>query len=261
MRGPDVMQEWLYRWIVGFPLHEAPWDHSCFSKNRDRLLEAGTLEVLFDRVLDCAREKNLLSEEHFSVDGTLIRAWAARASFVSKDGGSDEGHGGNFRGQKRSNDTHVSITDPDARLFKKSQGGEAHLAYLGHALTENRHGFVVAATVTHATGTAEREVALALMDKAVPTDRAGTRRTMRRTLGADKNYDTAEFVAQCRARRITAHVTQNNRRRGGSAIDARTPRHPGYGISRLKHQMAERVHAWPKAWSTCVGRWCVGLIA
>jgi transposase len=241
----------LYRWFVGLPLHEAPWDHSSFSKNRNRLLAAGTLEVLFDRVLDCAREKNLLSEDHFSVDGTLIRAWASQASFVRKDGGSDDGgDGGNFRGQKRSNETHVSTTDPEARLFKKSRGGEAHLAYLGHALTENRHGFVVAATVTHATGTAEREAALALMDKLVPTARAGSLRTMRRTLGADKNYDTTEFVAQCRTRQITAHVAQSNRRRGGSAIDGRTTRHPGYAVSQLKRQMAERVHAWPKTWST-----------
>ena len=151
----------LYRWFVGLPLHEQPWDHSTFTKNRDRLLEGGTPEVLFEAVLDSARAEKLLSEEHFSVDGTLIRAWASQASFVRKDGSDDEGGGSHFRGQERSNDTHASTTDPDARLFKKSQGSEAHLAYLGHALTENRYGFAVAATLTHATGTAEREAALA----------------------------------------------------------------------------------------------------
>ncbi len=237
----------LYRWFVGLPLHELPWDHSTFTKNRDRLLKGGTPEVLFNQVLECARAENLLSDEHFSVDGTMIRAWASQASFVRKDGSDDEGDGSNFHGQKRSNETHASTTDPDARLFKKSKSAEAHLAYLGHALTENRHGFTVAATLTHATGTAEREAALALMDKTASKDTAPTRR---RTLGADKNYDTAEFVAECRARKITPHVAQNTRRPGGSAIDARTTRTEGYQISRAKRQMAERVHAWPKTWST-----------
>jgi transposase len=235
----------LYRWFVGLPLHEAPWDHSTFTKNRDRLLEGGTPEVLFNQVLDYARAEGLLSDEHFSVDGTMIRAWASQASFVRKDGRDDDGN--NFHGQKRSNDTHASTTDPDARLFRKSQGAEAHLAYLGHALTENRHGFAVAATLTHATGTAEREAALTMMDKTADQDPASTQW---RTLGADKNYDTAEFVAECRARNITPHVAQNTRRPGGSAIDARTTRHEGYAISQTKRQMAERVHAWPKTWST-----------
>jgi transposase len=236
----------LYRWFVGLPLHEQPWDHSTFSKNRERLLEGGTPEVLFQQVLDCARAENLLSDEHFSVDGTLIRAWASQASFVRRDG-KDDGDGGNFHGQTRSNETHASTTDPDARLYKKSKGAEAHLAYLGHALTENRHGFAVAATVTHATGTAEREAALTMMDQTADPDRADIER---RTLGADKNYDTAEFVADCRARNITPHVAQNTRRPGGSAIDGRTSRHAGYEISQTKRQMAERIHAWPKTWST-----------
>ena len=237
----------LYRWFVGLPLHEAPWDHSTFTKNRERLLEGGTPEVLFQQVLDCARAENLLSDEHFSVDGTLIRAWASQASFVRKDGKDDDGDGSNFHGQKRSNETHASTTDPDARLYKKSQGAEAHLAYLGHALTENRHGFAVAATLTHATGTAEREAALAMMDQTADLNPAWTQR---RTLGGDKNYDTAEFVADCRARNITPHVAQNTRRPGGSAIDGRTSRHAGDEISQTKRQMAERIHAWPKTWST-----------
>jgi transposase len=239
----------LYRWFVGLPLQEDPWDHSSFTKNRERLLEGGTPEVLFEQVLDCARAEKLLSDEHFSVDGTLIRAWASQASFVRKDGSDDEDDGSNFRGQQRGNDTHASTTDPDARLFKKSHGGEAHLAYLGHALTENRHGFVVAATLTHATGTAEREAALALLDQRTTAEQASAR-AKPRTLGADKNYDTAEFVSQCRARNITPHIAQNTRRPGGSAIDARTSRHAGYAISQTKRQMAERAHAWPKTWST-----------
>ena len=236
----------LYRWFVGLPLHEQPWDHSTFTKNRERLLEGGTPEVLFQQVLDCARAENLLSDEHFSLDGILIRAWASQASFVRKDGKDDDGDGSNFHGQKRSNETHASTTDPDARLYKKSQGAEAHLAYLGHALTESRQGFAVAATLTHATSTAEREAALAMMDQTADPDRADTER---RTLGADKNYDTAEFVADCRARNITPHVAQNTRRSGGSAIDGRTSRHAGYEISQTKRQMAERIHAWPKTWS------------
>jgi transposase len=239
----------LYRWFVGLPLHEAPWDHSSFSKNRERLLEGGTPQVLFEQVLACARAEKLLSDEHFSVDGTLIRAWASHASFVRKDGRDDEGDGGNFHGQRRSNDTHASTSDPDARLYKKSQGAEAHLAYLGHALTENRNGFVVAATLTRATGTAEREAALVLLDQSTPTAQTSGH-AKPRTLGADKNYDTAHFVSQCRARNITPHVAQNTRRGGGSAIDARTSRHLGYAISQAKRQMAERVHAWPKTWST-----------
>jgi transposase len=210
----------LYRWFVGVPLHEQPWDHSTFTKNRDRLLKGGTPEVLFNQMLDCARAENLLSEEHFSVDGTMIRAWASQASFVRKDGSDDEGDGSNFRGQQRSNDTHASTTDPDARLFKKSQGREA-----------------------------QREAALALMDKTAEPS-AELACTKRRTLGADKNYDTADFVTQCRERNITPHVAQNTRRSGGSAIDARTSRHAGYEISQIKRQMAERVHAWPKTWST-----------
>ena len=188
-----------------------------------------------------------MSEEHFSVDGTLIRAWASQASFVRKDGKDDDGDGSNFHGQKRGNKTHASTTDPDARLYKKSHGAEAHLAYLGHALTENRNGFAVAATVTHATGTAERAAALAMLDQTAELDRANP---LQRTLGADKNYDTAEFVADCRARKVTPHVAQNTRRSGGSAIDGRTHRHAGYEISQTKRQMAERIHAWPKTWST-----------
>ena len=234
----------LYRWFVGLPMHEVPWDHSSFSKNRDRLLDAGTPEVLFNQVLDRAREQHLLSEEHFSVDGTLIRAWASQASFVRKDGGDDaRGDGADFHGQVRGNETHTSATDPDARLFKKNQGSEAHLSYLGHALTENRHTFVVAATVPPATGTAEREAALALLDKPAPQGpRQPTESTTarQRTLGADKNYDTANFVAACR----------NTRRPGGSAIDGRTTRHAGYPVSQTKRQIAEQVHAWPKTWST-----------
>jgi IS5 family transposase len=209
----------LYRWFVGLPLHEAPWDHLSFTKNRNRLIEGGTPEILFDQVLDCARRENLLSDEHFSVDGTLIRAWASQASFVRRHHGQNsDDDGTDFHGDKRSNDTHVSTTDPEARLFKKQAGGEAHLCYLGHALTENRHGFVVEALVTAASGTAEREAALAMLD--------ATATGNDRTLGTDKLYDTADFVAQYRVRGVTPHMAQT-RRNGGSAIDGRTTRHAG----------------------------------
>jgi transposase len=164
----------LNRWFVGLPLHEQPWDYSTFSKNRERLLDSGTPELLFEQVLDCARAENLLSDEHFSVDGILIRAWASQASFVHRDG-KDDSDGSNFHGQARSNETYASATDPDARLYKKSQGGEVHLAYLGHALTENRHGFAVATTVTHATGTAECEAALTMMDQTADPSRANSK--------------------------------------------------------------------------------------
>jgi transposase len=229
----------LFRWFVGLPMHEQPWDHSSFSKNRARLLEGGTVAQLFDEILAQAQAENLLSEEHFSVDGTMIRAWASQASFVRKEGNDDDQDGGNFHGQKRSNETHESSTDKDARLYKKSTHGEAHLAYLGHALTENRNGFAVSAIVTKASGSAEREAALAMLDQKNNSNK-------RITLGADKSYDTRDFVQQCKDRNVTPHLAQNSTRPGGSAIDQRTTRHPGYDISQRKRQTAERAHAWPK---------------
>jgi hypothetical protein len=200
-------------------------------------------------VLDCARAEKLLSDEHFSVDGTKIRAWASQALFVGKDGSDDVGDGSNFHAQKRSNDTHASTTDPDARLFKKSRGSEAHLAYLGHALTENRHGFAVMATLEHAIGTAEREAALTMMDETPAKDQDPA--STRRRTGADKHYDTAEFVAEWRARNITPHVAQNTHRPGGIAplmhapLDMRNTR-----LARPSGRWPRRIHAGSKTWST-----------
>ena len=208
------------------------WDHSTFSKNRDRLLEHAVVESFFTEVMTLADKRGLLSQEHFSVDGTLIQAWASHKSFVPKDGGSDDANGGgpgrnaqaDWKGKPRSNDTHASTSDPDARLFRKSHNTAAMMCYQGHVLMENRSGLVVAALVTHADGLGERAAALAMLD-AVPGGHP-------KTVGADKAYDTSDFVAACRERRVTPHVAANDTRRGGSAIDGRTMRHAGYALSR-----------------------------
>jgi transposase/IS5 family transposase len=231
----------LYRWFVGLTLDEAVWDHSSFSANRDRLLNEHIARLFFDRVLCFAEWQNLVSDEHFSVDGTLIGAWASMKSVVRKDGTSapPEDGGRNptvaFKGESRSNETHQSSTDPDARLYKKSQGDKAQLCYIGHALMENRAGLVVDALVTHATGTAEREAAQQM---------AG--RTIRRpgaTLGADRGYDVPEFVEALRDGGVTPHVAQKTR---GSAIDGRTTRHAGYRISLKIRKRVEEIFGWSK---------------
>jgi transposase len=210
----------LFRWFVGLELDEPVWNHAVFSKNRDRLLNQEVAQEFFGRVL--AQAKPHLSDEHFTVDGTLIEAWASQKSFQKKDGGDDEP--GQFRGQKRSNDTHESKTDPDARLYRKGNGQEAKLGYLGHVLMENRQGLIVDAMLTHADGTAERDAALLMMYR-----RWRTRRQQRRrgpmSVGADKAYDTHDFVKTLRAMGVRPHVTQNVTRTGGSAIDGRTTRH------------------------------------
>ena len=185
-----------------------------------------------------ARKRDLLSDEHFTVDGTLLEAWASHKSFQRKDGGPPPGAGSrDFRGERRSNDTHESTTDPEARLYRRTQHGEAKLAYLGHILMENRNGLAVGGCVTQATGYAEREAALELV-QALP-------RSGRITLGADKAYDTEAFVAALRANCVTPHVAQNDTTKA-SAIDRRTTRHPGYGMSRARRFMVERVPAWLK---------------
>lgn len=224
----------LFRWFVGLSMEEAVWNHSTFSKNRDRIIDAKAIEAFFDQIVAQAKTAGLLSGEHFSVDGTLVRAWASHASFRRKDGKDDDG---DFRGEKRSNDTHASTTDPDGRLYRKSKGQEAHLSYLGHVLTDNRHGLTVVAEVTQANGTAEREAALSML-KQLPG--AG-----RKTLGADKAYDTADFVEGCRAQNTTPHVAQNDTNRD-SAIDARTTRHKGYDISQNARRKQEGVFGWAK---------------
>src|SRR3954464_10165969 len=213
----------LFRWFVGLEMDEPVWVPTVFTKNRDRLLQHAVAHSFFQRVI--ARAANLLSDEHFTVDGTLLEAWASQKSFQRKDGDTD-GDGRDFRGQNRKNDTHASTTDPDARLYRKSNNSEARLAYLGHLLMENRHGLIVDAQATRADGLAEREAAsdlLATHWRYTPG--------RRRTVGADKGYDAADFVDQVRHVDMTPHVAQNDTRRGGSAIDARTTRHESYAMS------------------------------
>lgn len=234
----------LFRWFVGLNMDDPVWVPTVFSKNRDRLLEGDIAEKFFAQVLEQAREADLLSDEHFSVDGTLIEAWAGQKSFQRKDGSDqtpkdDPGNPTvNFHGEKRSNETHQSTTDPDARLARKSGGHEAKLAYLGNALTENRNGLVVDTETLQCNGTAERDAAL-LMTEALP----GTQRV---TVAGDKGYDTKDFVQEMRGLNATPHVAQNTKRRGGSAIDGRTTRHAGYRISQQKRKRIEEVFGWLK---------------
>lgn len=234
----------LFRWFVGLNMDDAVWDASTFSKNRERLLEGDVARAFFDQVLAQARERALLSDEHFTVDGTLIEAWAGQKSFKRKaaetptDPPEDPGNPSvDFHGERRTNATHASITDPEARLYKKAKGREAKLCYLGHTLMENRHGLVVDTCVTQATGTAEREAALAMVE-AIP----GQQRV---TLGADKNYDTRDFVRELRELRTTPHVAQHTTGRS-SAIDGRTTRHVGYTISQQRRKRVEEIFGWMK---------------
>ncbi len=232
----------LFRWFVGLSIDEAVWDVTVFTKNRERFLDGEIAARFFESVLGQARANGLLSDEHFTVDGTLIEAWASHKSFKPIDDQQAPAGGGSnptvdFKGTKRSNDTHRSTTDPDARLYRKSANTTAQLGYLGHALMENRNGLVVDGRLTLATGTAEREAALAMIEGI-----CGTRRV---TLGADKGYDTADFVAALRARGVTPHVAQNTTNRR-SAIDDRTTRHEGYEISQRKRKRVEEIFGWEK---------------
>lgn len=234
----------LFRWFVGLNMDDPVWDPSTFSKNRERLLEGDVAHAVFDQVLAQAREHDLLSDEHFTVDGTLMEAWAGQKSFQRRSTEppplppDDPGNPSiDFRGERRTNATHASTTDPEARLYKKAKGQEAKLAYLGHVLMENRHGLVVDTCVTQATGTAEREAALAMVE-AIP----GRHRI---TLGADKNYDTRDFVRELRELRGTPHVAQHTTGRS-SAIDGRTTHHPGYAISQRKRKQVEEIFGWLK---------------
>ncbi|MBI4459067.1 MAG: IS5 family transposase [Acidobacteria bacterium] len=230
----------LFRWFVGLNLDEPVWDASTFSKNRERLLQGDVAEAFFDEVLREAGERDLLSREHFTVDGTLLEAWASHKSFQKKKGGtpSADGEGGNpsvdFQGEVRSNQTHESKTDPGALLARKAAGREAKLSYHGHLLTENRHGLIVNTRLTQATGKAEREAALAMVQE-IP----GSHRV---TLGGDRNYDVKEFVADLRARQVTPHVAQ----RKWSAIDGRTTQREGYGVSQKKRKRVEECFGWMK---------------
>jgi transposase len=231
----------LFRWFVGLELDEPVWNHAVFSKNRDRLLNQEVAQEFFRRVL--AQAKPHLSDEHFSVDGTLIEAWASQKSFQKKDGGDDSP--GEFRGDKRSNSTHESKTDPEARLYRKGNGQEAKLGYLGHVLMENRHGLIVTAMVTQADGTAERDAALLMLYKQWRSRRQ-RRRTASMSVGADKAYDTRDFVETVREMDFRPHVTQNVKRPGGSAIDQRTTRHASYQVSQQKRPLIEKAFGWMK---------------
>jgi transposase len=239
----------LFRWFVGLSMDAPIWDATVFTKNRDRLLDGEVAAKFMAAVLSQARVKKLLSDEHFSVDGTLIEAWASMKSFRPKDGsGEPPGPGRNgersFHGEKRTNETHASVTDPEAKLYRKGDGQSSKLAFLGHALMENRSGLVVAAQLTPATGTAEREAALAMID----SHRPGRRQI---TLGADKAYDVTAFVHALRARRVTPHIaidghaTKTGKRRK-TAIDQRTTRHDGYLLSQRIRKRIEEAFGWIK---------------
>jgi transposase len=227
----------LFRWFVGMDFDEKVWTPTVFTKNRDRLLEGDVASRFFAEVVELARQKRLLSDEHFTVDGTMIEAWASHKSFRRKGGKPPKGPRGDFRGEKRSNETHQSTTDPDARLYRRTHHGEAKLCYLGHIVSENRNGLAVAACLTKADGFAERSAALELIERLGKGKRI--------TLGADKGYDAAAFIASLRELGVTPHVAQNNTRRR-SAIDARTTRHAGYRMSQALRPMIERVPGWLK---------------
>ena len=234
----------LYRWFVGLNMDDEIWDVTVFTKNRDRLLRAQIAQAFFEQVLEQARGRGLLSAEHFTVDGTLIEAWAGQKSFQRKDGNKPPEDGGsnptvNFHGEQRRNDTHRSTTDAEAMLYKKSRGSESKLCYLGHVLMENRNGLVVDTRLTKATGTAERDAALQMAAQ-IP---GGTKRV---TLGGDKNYDTQDFVAKLREAAVTPHVAQHQHARRSSAIDARTTRHEGYAVSQRKRKRVEEIFGWIK---------------
>ena len=234
----------LFRWFVGIGIDEAAWDHSTFSKNRERLLEGDMAAKFLAAVLAEPRVKKLLSRDHFSVDGTLIEAWASMKSFRPKDGSDNPPEGGgrnaeaNFHGQKRSNETHASTTDPDARLYRKGPGKEAKLSFIGHGLMENRSGLLVDACLTRADGHAERVAALHMIEPLA--DRSCTI-----TLGADKAYDAEDFVNELRSLRVRPHVAQNNNGRS-SVIDGRTTRHGGYAISQRLRKRIEEAFGWIK---------------
>ena len=234
----------LFKWFLDLNITDPAFDASTFSKNRARLMQHEVAAAFFDAVLAEAARHQLLSDDHFTVDGTLLESWASLKSFRPKDGDGPRPAGGgrnpavDFHGQQRRNDTHASTTDPDARLARKGTGKEAKLCLAGHVLMENRTGLAVDVLITHATGTAEREAALVMLDR-----QPGAHHRV--TLGADKAYDTQDFVAQCRQRQVTPHVAQNLSGRR-SAIDGRTTRHPGYAVSQHIRKRVEEIFGWAK---------------
>jgi transposase len=239
----------LYRWFVGLAPDDPVWNATTFTKNRERLQQGDVFQKFMTKLLNHPQVKPLLSDEHFSVDGTLIEAWASQKSFRAKDGSDNEGDGGDFRGQKRSNVTHASTTDPKSRLYRKAAGREAKLCYMGHVTMENRHGLAVAGTVTKADGTAERRASHAMLKakrKAVGH---------RITAGADKAYDTKDHIGNLRAIGVTPHVAQNKSptktgKRRRSAIDGRTTRHGSYDQSQKRRKMIECIFGWGKQHGT-----------
>jgi len=233
----------LFRWFVGLSVDEPVWDASSFSKNRDRLLRGEVAAAFLAAVLETAEVSGLLSAEHFSVDGTLIAAWASVKSFRRKNGQDlppTPGRNGarDFHRDRPANETHASTTDPDARLYRNGRGKEAKLCFMGHLLMENRNGLLVDAQLTPATGTAEREAALAMLGDLPDGGRV--------TVGTDKAYDTADFVADARTLNVTPHVAQNCNEHRGSNIDARTTRHPGYAVSQTIRKRIEEANGWLK---------------
>jgi transposase len=240
----EIDYSMLFRWFVGMNLDEPVWDVTVFTKNRNRLLEGDVAREFLCEVIAQAHAKGLTSDEHFTVDGTLIEAWASLKSFQRKDQKNDpppDDPGNptvNFHGESRRNDTHESSTDADALLARKGSGKEAKLSYNGNLLTENRNGLIVNTEVFQANGTAERDAALIMLEQ-IPS-------TRRVTVGADKGYDTRDFVTECRHLNVTPHVAQNVNRNGGSAIDGRTARHEGYAISQRKRKRIEECFGWLK---------------
>lgn len=234
----------LYRWFIGLNLDEEVWDATTFTKNRDRLLEADVAKQFLAQVVGLARDKGLVSDEHFTVDGTLLEAWASAKSYQRKEGNhnlppDDPGNPTvNFHGEKRSNQTHESKTDPEAKMARKGDGKEAKLSYSGNLLVENRNGLIVDAMAWEANGRAERDTALLMLEQ-VPGEHPVT-------VGGDKGFDTRDFVAECRHMGVTPHVAQNHGRPGGSAIDQRTTRHESYRVSQRKRKRIEECFGWLK---------------
>ena len=237
----------LFRWFLDMDMLEESFDHSTFSRNRERLIDHDIAKRFFAKIVEQARRARLMSDEHFTVDGTLIEAWASLKSFKAKGKRKDDqdppDDPGNptvdFHGEKRTNETHESTTDPEARLARKSNGTTARLSFSAHALMENRNGLLVDLRVAEANGRAERETALVMLDEELPSEKTIT-------LGADKGYDTRDFVAGCRARGVTPHVARNEYFRRRSAIDDRTTRHPGYAISQRLRKRVEEIFGWCK---------------
>ena len=231
----------LFRWFVGLSMDDAVWVPTVFTKNRQRLIEHDAVVVFFNEVIETANKKNWLSGEHFSVDGTLIQAWAGHKTFVRKDGGDDEAGGGNFKGRTRSNETHESKTDPDSKLYRKGNTA-SELRYMGHTLTDNRHGLVVNAMVTQANGFAEREAAKEMI---IVARQATLDSDVEVTLGADKGYDAAEFIEELQRMKVTPHVAQNKSGRR-SAVPDEIAATEGYALSQRKRKLIEQGFGWAK---------------